>query len=366
MRIEANSLKVKNIMLMLLCALTVPTARVLERHAAQSADTAAWLSPLFAALMYLPYAAILIKLISAHPNAALSDINRSVLGKRIGAVINAVYVFWFLILAGYYLCQFSERMATTVYAQTSSAIFVCMFLITVSYVLHRGQEPLIKAAALFFFAVIFVYILSLLCLIPSVKIEYHLPVTKDLTFGAMAGGVQIFSALTYTILLLTFLDKVKTGNKKRALYAGGLFILLLSAATIFVTIGLFSAPVVKSMPFPFFAAIKEIRLFDSVERIESVILSIMMLGDFSIVSLFILCGGRTAKSAFRLKDDISFDLFILAAFTVSLFFSFYSVRLNEISETVIVPLNIAVGAGIPCLTIAVYGIKTLYRKKMKG
>ena len=362
MRITANSIKTENIILMILCAMVVPIARVLERYAAQSADSAAWVSPLIAAALFAPYATVLIVLIKKHPGMSLSDINEAVFGKNIGKIVNTAFALWFLMLSGYYLCQFAERMATTVYSNTNSAIFVTLMLIVASYSLKRGQETLIRASTLFFYAVISVFVLSLILLVPSVNTEYHLPVTGGLLSGAFSGAVQMFSALTYFVTFPVFLSDVKEGGISKPLIVGGYTAVLLMLFTTFVIVGIFSAPAAAQMPFPFFSAVKEISLFDSVERIEAIILCIMMLGDFTIVVLFILCCGKTVKSAYRLKDKVNYDLFLLAAFTLSLIFSFNSMRLNEISESVIVPVNLAVGAGLPVIALIVYAVKRMIKK----
>lgn len=347
MRIEANAIKIKNVILVALCGLIVPISRVLDHHAASIASTAAWLTPLAAALLFVPYCFILVSITKKYPDKGLAEINKIVLGNIFGTIINVLYMAWFTLLSAYYLCKFGERMAATVFYDTDATVFVSMILILLSFALRRGQEPLLRACSIFFFAVAAVFIFSLLSVTPNIHPEYNLPVEPSLTGGVLKGGVQIFSVLTYFTTVPFFFKHVKSESLSKYLFKGGSVALLLCLLSIFVIVGLFSAPLVAEMPFPFFSAVKEISVFDSVERIEAIIICVMILSDFSIITLFMLCFGNAAKETFKLKAPVKFDLILLLVFIISLFFSSNSTKLNHISAAMIVPLNLIVGAGLP-------------------
>lgn len=350
MRIQANALKVRNIVLASVCGMLVPIARVLDRHAAVSADSAAWLTPFVALLLFIPYAILLTLLLHQYPNMSLMAINRAVFGEKLGKFINLIYALWFLMLTGYYLCQYGERMSTTVFFNTDRAIFVTAMLVVLSFCLTYGQESILRASTLFFFAVVTVFVSSLVLLIPNIDLMHHLPVTQDLTPGVFTGGVQIFSVLTYFITVPVFFGDVESHKTGRELARGGTVALLLSFLAIFVIVGVFSAPLATAMPFPYFSAIKEISLFNSIERLEAMIFSILMISDFMILVMFTLCSGKCAQDIFHLKQPLKYDLFLMAAFVISLYFSFGANQLNEISYRIIIPINLIIGAGVPLLT----------------
>ncbi len=363
MEVKANALKVRNIVLTVLCGMLVPIARALDRHTAVSADSAAWLTPFVALLLFIPYVLLLTLLLRQYPGQSLMSIHRQVFGKVLGKIVNLLYALWFLMLTGYYLCQYGERMSTTIFFDTDRAIFVTAMLVVLSFCLSKGQEGVLRASGLFFFAVMAVFLVSLALLAPNVKLTHHLPVTVDLVPGVFTGGVQIFSVLTYFITVPMFFDKVDGRGFGKELAKGGAFALLLSFLAIFVLVGIFSAPLATSMPFPYFSAIKEIRLFNSVERLEAMIFSVLMLSDFLLLVLFVLCTGHCAKDVFCLKQPLRFDLFLLAAFTVSLFFSYGAERLNEISYQLIIPVNLVIGAGLPLFASVVSFFRERIRKK---
>lgn len=347
MRIQANSIKIKNLILVTLCGLIVPISRVLDHHAASVASSAAWLTPFAAALLFVPYCFILISLTKRYPGKGLAEINKLVFGNVIGIFINLLYMAWFTLLSAYYLCKFGERMAATVFYDTDATVFVSVMLILLSFALSRGQEPLLRACSLFFFAVAAVFVASLLSVTPNLHPEYNLPVYPSLTGGVLKGGVQIFSVLTYFTAVPFFFRHVKSDGLGKYLFKGGAVALLLCLLSIFVIVGLFSAPLVAEMPFPFFSAVKEISVYDSVERIEAIIICVMILSDFSIIALFMLSFGNAAKETFGLKAPVKFNLILLLIFIISLFFSSNSTKLNHISAIMIVPLNLIIGAGLP-------------------
>lgn len=363
MRIQANSIKIKNLVLVVLCGLIVPISRVLDHHAASVASSAAWLTPFAAALLFVPYCLILVSLTKRFPDKGLAEINKLVLGNLFGTVINVLYMAWFTLLSAYYLCKFGERMAATVFYDTDATVFVSVMLILLSFALSCGQEPLLRACSLFFFAVAAVFVASLLCVTPNLHPEYNLPVDPSLTGGVLKGGVQVFSVLTYFTSVPFFFKHVKSEGLGKYLFKGGTVALLLCLLSIFVIVGLFSAPLVAEMPFPFFSAVKEISIYDSVERIEAIIICVMILSDFSIIALFMLSFGNAAKETFDLKAPIRFDLLLLLVFIISLFFSSNSTKLNHISAVMIVPLNLIIGAGLPFAVFAAAFIRSLLKKR---
>ena len=362
MRIEANAIKVKNLVLAVLCGMIVPISRVLDHHTSSSADSAAWLTPLAAALVFVPYVLILVYLTRKYPDTNLSDINIRVLGKFLGTAVNIIYMSWFVMLSAYYLCKFGERMSSTVFYNTDGTIFIAVMLVLLSFSLRLGQEPILRACCMFFFVVSAVFIVSLLCMLPKVHMEYHLPVTVSLVPGICSGGMQIFSVLMYFTAVPFFFGNVKSKHTGREISKGGLWALALCLLSIFVIVGVFSAPLASQLSFPFFSTVKEIVLFESVERIEAIIVCVMILSDFALLALFAMCCSQAASRSFKLKNPFQFELLLMLVFAVSLIFGLNSMRLNDISFHVIIPSNLAVGAGMPALVAAVSFIRSLSRR----
>ena len=55
-----------------------------------------------------------------------------------------------------------------------------------------------------------------------------------------------------------------------------------------VTVGLFGADLIEQFVFPYYSTLKNIRIMESIERLESLFISVWISSDFVIITLFFI------------------------------------------------------------------------------
>ncbi len=352
--LPANRLKQKNLFLLYIVMLLVPTTRVIARHTARIAGSAAWVSPAVALALFVPVILVLWQLAKGAGGKGLARLNREVLGPVAGTVVNALYTLWFLGLSAYYLRQFADRIVSTVFHDSNSIVFVCIMLLCVAYAMRMGRVAAIRASSMFFYAIVLLVMLCMLVLVPSVDPKNLLPVSTLDTVNILAAALDIVSILAYLVVVLVFFGDVEQGPfLKGAMISSGIAFLLVFTV-VFIPIGIFSASVLSNMLFPFFSAVKEIQIFGSIERVEAVIIALLILADFVIITIFAMAAQKMI-SVTTCTEETSpyYNMVLLLIFVGAMFFSLLSQQLNEISFRYIVPVNLAVGIGLPVVTFLV-------------
>ena len=81
-----------------------------------------------------------------------------------------------------------------------------------------------------------------------------------------------------------------------------LFLLITQVVIIASIISTFSYRIAQRTQLPFLAAVKQISVFNLLEKVESIVVSVWVLSDFIIICFFIICILSMLKSFFRLSD----------------------------------------------------------------
>lgn len=361
---NANTLKIKNLMLIYLIMVMVPFTRIVARHTSESAQSAAWVAPVIASLGFAVLILMLGFIVNQNKGKNLAEICRDTFGRVFGTAVNIIYAGWFFLLAAYYLRQFGERMATTVFFDTSSAAFVAVMLVCVGFALRYGPNVIIRTGSLFFYALATVFILSAIVMLPQMDFGNLLPVYSSQFMGIASAATDVLSALGYAVIMLVYFGDIKSDGFKKSMFISTGFNTVVGVLSVAVPIGIFSAPVVAEMIFPYFSAAKGIRIFDSIERVEAIIISFFILADFIIVAFTLMSAQKmlchTVKSGITTPY---YSMLLLGVFIVSLFLGDNSSELNAFSRNVIIPLNLIMGVAVPTLVFLICLIK---RKKDKS
>lgn len=343
----------------------VPFTRVIARHTTEYAGNAAWVSPVIATLAFTIQIFLMRYLVKQNEGKNLAEINRAVLGKVLGNIINVLYVIWFFVLAAYYLRQFGERMATTVFFDTSSSVFIAVMLFCVGFALNQGPTVIIRTGSIFFYALAAVFILSSLAMLPQMDFRNLLPVSSLDTKGVICASGNVISAFGYGIIYLVYFGDVDSKGFTKNIVTSTVLGGIMSIIAIMIPIGAFSAKVVSEMIFPFFSAAKGIEVFDSIERVEAVIIAFFILADFIVIAFTLMSAQKMlCQITGSGKTTPYYNMLLLGTFVFILYLGNSALRLNEFSKKVIIPANLVLGIFIPIVLFIVCIIKSfVYRKK---
>ena len=86
-----------------------PAIRLFPVFAADIAERAGWLGPIFAAVPFMGLVFIMQSLFKNEKEANLSDLIIKIMGKVMGRVVLFLYLLWLMVLLGLYVRYYAER-----------------------------------------------------------------------------------------------------------------------------------------------------------------------------------------------------------------------------------------------------------------
>jgi len=267
-------------------ALLSPVIRQLPRTAVHMGGRGSWLSPVLALPLLLLYIWMLHGLLKRRQEGeGLQHQFCKALGRLPGRGLLLIFTGWVVFYTGFVLRAGADRFIAAVYPSSSPTLFI---LILAALGLMAGLGRL-KVLSRFAEVVQPLLIFSLLLIIgsalPKIEGANLLPLGRQDLRSALVGALPVANTLCFTVYA-AFLDhRVESGKVGKCLLlplAGTLALVFLLGL---VTVGCFGPALTGAMRHPFFVLIRDVRLFNLLERIEAVIIMQWVLTDFVLVAL---------------------------------------------------------------------------------
>jgi len=165
--------------------------------------------------------------------------------------------------------------------------------------------------------------------------------------------------LVYFTFLFILGDKINNKEKiKKTGIQASLFLFISITLIIISTIGVFSHTIIRRAQTPFLMAVKQISLFNTLEKIESVVVAIWVSSDFVLISFFIICTMDIMKSLFKLSDTKPFiNIYVVFLYLLSMCLAKNVFELQQFSNHLALPCNIAVGFVLPAVIFIIGKIR---------
>jgi spore germination protein KB len=286
------------------------------------AENNAWIAIIIACVSGLFLVYLYLQLLYWFPKKNLFEIIEICLGKWAGRLVGFIYIGYFYILASYVLRDFGELMVSTIYLKTPIEFIHLTLILLVLYIVMLGIEVLGRASEIFFpYAFIFIFFVGLgIAFSGDLKLENLAPVLQD---GPMQVLVPAFTEILnfpfgeliifMVIIPYTTLFKKAAKTSVVAYLISGLLLTYSSILQI-ATLGVLKPRV----NFPLLSAARNISLLNFIERVDLLIVFIMMLGIIVKVSLLFYTGLKGLENIFQLPYR-SFGLpmaMIIALFSI--------------------------------------------------
>ena len=344
--------------LLALCTLCflVPALRLFPASSAEIADRASWLAAPAALPLLLVYVYFLSKLMDCcKEGQGLGELSLSVLGNKGGKIFLWAFALWFLLYGGFVLRTGADRLITTIYPYTSSHFFVISLGIVCSFAAMCPARTLVRTAKLVLPAVLGFLFLILLFALLSVDRSNLLPVSVyDIlpVFKASFSSVNVCVGVLYSACFLGGMVKNKDGRFKAYALWLSFSCIILCFLNMAIT-GCFGADLTGRLSRPFFALVRSIVFFRTVERVEALMVSLWLFPDFLMVALVLFCAQFCIRLSFgkqpKADENKAFDLRNgrwviplcgLAAILLGLFIAPEPVSLDIWSEQIIPYMNL--------------------------
>ena len=349
-----------------LCAMALlsPTLRLIP-GAAAAAGRPAWAGPLAALPLLLVYAWLLWRMRQAlKPGEELPQQILQSLGRRAGRLALLLLGLWLLLYCGFTLRAGAERFLVTVYPRAPAWFFVVSMGLLALPAGQGSLRRLTRVARMVEPVLLAVLGLILLTALRSADMGSLLPLTPA-DAGALArSALPSLDVVGFGLAAYCLLCPGQASEEKARpilLWTGALALLLTALGA--AVQGRFGSAVSARLSTPFFALVRNLTFFRSLERMEALVVGLWIFPDFLLAGLALqacrscLLPALDTGSGPAAERRLAWPL-ALAAVGLGLLLAPDGAALQLWSQRLIPGLNLAVAALLP----AVWGLLRLRKR----
>ncbi len=329
----------------------------------------AWIAVLVATLFGVGIAFFYYFLLSKKKGSNLFEIFEFCFGKVLSKVFIFGYIVYFFYIAARVLRDFGELMVSTIFEKTPIEFISVSMMLAIMYMLYLGLEVLGRTSEIFLpYVVSFILLVGFFILISGeIHFEHLLPILGD---GIRPISKAIFpQLLTFPfgeliafMIIIPHVTKFKLAGKVSmfSIILSGFFLTFSSLVQV-TTLG---ADIKGRANFPLLSAAREISLWNFLERVDLVVVFVVMFGIIVKVSVFFFGGLKGLELIFSLPYRVFiFPMGALIAFVSIAISHNFAEHIEE--GLVFVPfyLHLPFQFGIPLLVLPILLWKTKQQPK---
>lgn len=288
-------------------AFLVPVMRLVPKYTAEVAGSGAYLAPVIALPLILLYIYFLSSLLrSRNDGEGLGEMLLKTGGSFFGrAVLGITWVFS-LFYCSFVLRSGADRYISTVYPASGPWVFVFVMLALALIAALGRKTALVRTAKIFSPMLLFVLIPVLAFSFTMADFRLLRPINEN---GTAALIKSAFPVLNVSIGMLAYSAFLEGGCEKDRYRAKNyilwfLPVCVLISVIIAAIIGNYGAPLTAELSHPFFTMIRDVRLFNTLERLEALMLALWVLPDFIVSTLMMFVAAYSALLCFGLKPSL--------------------------------------------------------------
>ncbi|MCL2488320.1 MAG: GerAB/ArcD/ProY family transporter [Oscillospiraceae bacterium] len=338
-----------------------PSLRFTGKLCAAYGGSAGWVGILLSCGAFYGLARLLAVLCAG---GGLYDRCRRIVGKPAGTAAGVVYMLWLLLLAAFTLRDFAGKLAVSFLPGPPAAFFMVTLLAVCFLILKGNREHFARMAAIGCWAAVLAVAAAVLLTLPEMKIEHLWPVTHYQAGPILRSIVPMLGVYAYlTFLLLSGGEAEKSEELKKYAPAATAAMGLINIAVFAATAGVFGPELTQQLPAPFYMAVKSIRIFKTVQRLESLFLIFWILADLALLVLLLHTVLALLRRTVRTERTEMYAAPVLAGvYGLALLIAGNIAETEEFARQIVIPVNIALGFGAPVLL----GIVGRGRREMKN
>lgn len=329
------------------------------------AKQGAWLVSLTGMAAGLPLIGLYLLLQSRFPGQTLVQYLPRVLGRMVGKWLALLYICYFLYIAARVTRDFTELVLLAILPRTPMGAVVLALVIVTAYGVRHGVEVLARVAQVLLpLGFVLILIASLMAL-EAFRVDNLLPVLEEGWSNIWKAAFPLAITVPFgeTILFSMVWPTAPQRRTRWTLLAGagaGLFLAYLSL----VNIGVLGPHIVGTSQFPLLTLIHQVRLTDMVERLDAIVVVVLVVGGFMKISLFYYGAASGLAQWLGLADyrpvvlPLGTILAPLAMVIASSYAEHIEIGLKEVPYTLHLPAQVVV----PGLVLVVSVIRGLSGK----
>lgn len=260
--------------------LLVPS--ITAKHAHQDL----WLSPIWASLIGFFIVFIVYRLNKLFPKETMIEYSESILGKILGKLVSALFLFFYLHITGIIVREYGEFVSGTSLFHTPMAVIMGTMVLVCSFAVLGGLEVIGRAAEIIVPVVLLLYVLIFILLIKDLEVNNMFPIMEKGIKPSLMGSIVPQSWFSEFLLISFFLPYV-TDRKKGVKWGmiSVFSVMILMVLTNMMNLLLFGK-LTASLTYPVMVAARYISIADFLEHLESIVMAIWIAGTFIKITVF--------------------------------------------------------------------------------
>ncbi|MCD8067269.1 MAG: spore germination protein [Oscillospiraceae bacterium] len=260
---------------------------------------AAWLSPLIAGLAV----ALLFLLWRGFFPEGYAAALRRAWGKYLGGAVMLLYALWMVCHAGFVLRSGAERFIATIYPASRYPFLVVTMALACLPAALGGMRPLGRSAMIFRPVMLCVFALLLIFAVFDFNLTGILGVSSAQVLPALRSSWGMLSAATVPAVLCFWGDRTSEKPLRRAGLFWALSVAAVLEVSILIVLGTFGPALGGTFKYPFFDAVLNTTILDSVEHIEALAIALWVFSDFVLYAVLLATASRAAALCFGMSGE---------------------------------------------------------------
>ena len=283
-----------------------PMMRLIPKGSVEYAGSGSWLTPLIALpfiLMYIVFLSAFLK--NRKAGEGMGEMIRRSAGSVAGGIALVLIACNAIFYCGFILRSGADRFTAGIYTAANPPPFIIVMLILGLIAALGTKKAIVRAAKIFAPILWGVLIFVLAFALTTVDFAKLLPVSKGGLLPLIMGAVPVFNIYAGVLTYVSFFEGLcpKERHRSGSWMLWLLPVLLLLTAHTAAIIGNYGADLTHRLSYPFFTMLRDVTIFNSVERIEAFVVALWVLPDFIVFAVALTSAVKCLQLALGFKPS---------------------------------------------------------------
>lgn len=286
----------------------------------------AWLAILLGGLIGIVIISLVHFFVYRFPDKNMFQVFELCIGRKITIVCTFLYIVYFLYLSSRVIRDFGELMATAILPNTPIEMMSLTFCLLMGYIIYLGIEVLARTSEIFTPYIFGFFLLLAIFLFASGNVDFKQlqPILGEGLMPVIKTAFTKLSFFPYGEMIAFCVIYASLTNKKYSLRVSvvgvSMATLLLSVSALLMVVSLGNS--VARSNFPLLSTARLVSIGNFIERIDALVVFILMLGVFIKGSLLCFAGLKGLEFIFKLP-------YRYFALPVSMIISLFSILVSS-------------------------------------
>ena len=266
--------------------------------------TMSLISMLIGLLFGLVFSNMFLKLFKSKSNLSMTN-KIKLLFPKLSIFINIILIICTLLTYIFLTYRLTSFLSNEYLINMPTYLISLLIIIVTTYIASKGLDTTIKVTTITFYISIIVFLFDSLSLFPQVKIDNFLPIYNVNKTNVIISSLYFTLYFFVPIVNIGFIkyNYIVDNNKfTKYYYLSIILSFIMSFILLFNTIGVSGIKVCSLFDYPIYTTLKRIKLFNFLDSLENISISLWIFYVINSSSLIILSLFNQIKDTFNLTN----------------------------------------------------------------